>query len=438
MVNVSPEGDLIQTPAGFWRRLAAGMSDFIICLGLYTLLCLGTVEILNTLKSDLQFDLYGQVIPCFFAFYFIYGLFLEILPLRTTLGKAIFRIRICDRKGNPAGIVPVVLRNLSKWLTLLTAGIGFLLCAFRKDGLTLHDLISGCTVMRIEKKKACALDQTVVQQGSSKGKLVATGLVKVYGGLRVVNGINLEIHPGEVVGLLGPNGAGKTTTFYMIVGLIKPDGGQILIDGEDVSRCPMYVRARKGLNYLPQEPSIFRKLTVEENILAILETLDLSRQERRERLKELLRELDLTPLAKNRAYSLSGGERRRVEITRALVTSPKYILLDEPFAGIDPLAVADIQNIIGTLKTKGIGVIISDHNVRETLSVCDRAYIVNEGTILIEGDPDTISRSEIARKIYFGENFSLDSAVRRETEEEKIVLSYDGESFRLRKNVQDE
>ncbi len=209
------------------------------------------------------------------------------------------------------------------------------------------------------------------------------------------------ISPGEVVGLLGPNGAGKTTTFYMIVGLIKPDGGEIFLDGEDISRYPMYKRARKGLNYLPQEPSIFRKLTVEENILAILETLDINEDERRERLKELLGELDLTALAKNHAYSLSGGERRRVEITRALVTSPKYILLDEPFAGIDPLAVADIQKIIEKLKNKGIGIIISDHNVRETLSCCDRAYIVNEGAILVQGEPES------SRKVNWPKNFIL-------------------------------
>jgi lipopolysaccharide export system ATP-binding protein len=238
-------------------------------------------------------------------------------------------------------------------------------------------------------------------------RLTAEGLVKVYGGRRVVDGIHLEIRPGEVVGLLGPNGAGKTTTFYMIVGLIRPDGGRILLDGEDLTGLPMYVRARKGISYLPQEPSVFRKLTVEENILAILETLDLEERERLERLRDLLAELDLTPLRNNRAYSLSGGERRRVEITRALVTSPQYILLDEPFAGIDPLAVADIQKIIGQLKDKGIGVIISDHNVRETLSVCDRAYIINEGAVLVEGDPDAIACCEIARKIYLGETFSL-------------------------------
>jgi len=237
--------------------------------------------------------------------------------------------------------------------------------------------------------------------------LSANGLIKIYNKRKVVNGIDLAISPGEVVGLLGPNGAGKTTTFYMIVGLIKPDGGEIFLNGEDISRYPMYMRARKGLNYLPQEPSIFRKLTVEENILAILETLDISDGERRERLKELLGELDLTALAKNHAYSLSGGERRRVEITRALVTSPKYILLDEPFAGIDPLAVADIQKIIEKLKNKGIGIIISDHNVRETLSCCDRAYIVNEGSILVHGAPEVITQSELARKFYFGEDFNL-------------------------------
>jgi lipopolysaccharide export system ATP-binding protein len=239
------------------------------------------------------------------------------------------------------------------------------------------------------------------------GKLTVTGLIKIYSGRRVVNRINLEINPGEVVGLLGPNGAGKTTTFYMMVGLIKPDGGTIFLDGEDLSQCPMYIRARKGLNYLPQEPSIFRKLTVRENIMAILETIPSDREEREERLRMLLGELGLTGLAEKNAYSLSGGERRRVEITRALVTSPKYILLDEPFAGIDPLAVADIGKIIAQLKTKGIGVIISDHNVRETLSVCDRAYIVNEGTILVEGTPEVIAGSEIARKIYFGDDFKF-------------------------------
>ncbi|HON98790.1 MAG TPA: LPS export ABC transporter ATP-binding protein [Syntrophales bacterium] len=240
---------------------------------------------------------------------------------------------------------------------------------------------------------------------AASGLLEARGLVKIYGGRRVVGGVDLRISPGEVVGLLGPNGAGKTTTFYMIVGLVRQDGGTILLDGEDIGRLPMYVRARQGLNYLPQEPSIFRKLTVRDNIMAILETLDLAREEREERLWELLRELDLTALSGNFAYSLSGGERRRVEITRALVTSPRFILLDEPFAGIDPLAVADIQKIVGRLKDKGIGVIISDHNVRETLSVCDRAYIIHEGSVLVEGDPAVITASEVAKRVYFGEDF---------------------------------
>jgi lipopolysaccharide export system ATP-binding protein len=237
------------------------------------------------------------------------------------------------------------------------------------------------------------------------GKLSTAGLLKTYGGRNVVNSISLMINPGEVVGLLGPNGAGKTTTFYMIVGLIRPDRGNIFLDGEDISADAMYMRARKGLNYLPQEPSIFRNLTVEENILAILETLKIDEKGRKQRLGELLQELDIASLAGNSAHSLSGGERRRVEITRALVTSPKYMLLDEPFAGIDPLAVEDIQKIIGKLKAKGIGVLISDHNVRETLSVCDRAYIVNEGSVLVEGTPVEIAGCELARKIYFGESF---------------------------------
>jgi lipopolysaccharide export system ATP-binding protein len=239
------------------------------------------------------------------------------------------------------------------------------------------------------------------------GKLSTSGLMKIYGGRKVVNSISLEINPGEVVGLLGPNGAGKTTTFYMIVGLTKPDDGHILLDGEDITDCAIYIRARKGLNYLPQEASIFRNMTVEENIMAILETMKIGAEERERRLGELLRELDITALARNQAHSLSGGERRRVEITRSLVTSPKYMLLDEPFAGIDPLAVADIQKIIGKLKARGIGVLISDHNVRETLSVCDRAYIVNEGNVLVTGTPVEIAASEQARKIYFGEGFSF-------------------------------
>lgn len=239
------------------------------------------------------------------------------------------------------------------------------------------------------------------------GELLAKDLVKAYNGRRVVNRVNLVVNRGEVVGLLGPNGAGKTTTFYMIVGLVSPEEGSILLNGENIGLFPMYLRARKGINYLPQEPSIFRKLTVEENILAILETLDISSEERQNRLADLLEELALSHLAKNKAYSLSGGERRRVEITRALVTSPQYILLDEPFAGIDPIAVSDIQGIILKLRSKGIGVLISDHNVRETLKVCDRAYIVNEGAILVEGYPDDIANSEVARKFYLGEDFDL-------------------------------
>jgi lipopolysaccharide export system ATP-binding protein len=215
------------------------------------------------------------------------------------------------------------------------------------------------------------------------------------------------VESGSVVGLLGPNGAGKTTTFYMVVGFVRPDEGRVFLDGEDITSYPMYVRARKGVGYLPQETSIFRKLTVEENILAILETLPLSRAERFRRLRELLEELNISHLARQKAYSLSGGERRRVEISRALVSEPSFILLDEPFAGIDPIAVIDIQKIMRQLRERGIGVVISDHNVRETLGVCDWACILNEGTIIESGTPEAIASSDVAREIYLGERFQL-------------------------------
>ena len=237
--------------------------------------------------------------------------------------------------------------------------------------------------------------------------LVAEDLVKSYNSKCVVNAVSLEVESGSVVGLLGPNGAGKTTTFYMVVGLIRPDRGKVFLNGQDMTSSPMYLRARKGVGYLPQESSVFRKLTVEENILAILETLPMSRFERSVRLKELLQELGIEHLARQKAYALSGGERRRVEITRALVRAPSFILLDEPFAGIDPIAITDIQRIVEHLKERGIGVLISDHNVRETLGVCDRAYILNEGVLMESGTPEVIASSSVAREIYLGEHFQL-------------------------------
>jgi lipopolysaccharide export system ATP-binding protein len=240
---------------------------------------------------------------------------------------------------------------------------------------------------------------------TSAPTLVARGLKKRYKQKWAVDSVDLEFRAGEVIGLLGPNGAGKTTTFYIIVGLIKPEGGQVFLSGDEITHDPMYLRARKGVTYLPQEPSVFRKLTVEENLMAILETLGISAEERNRRLTTLLEELGISALAKQKAFSLSGGERRRVEISRSLVTSPQFILLDEPFAGIDPLAVVDIQKIIAQLKAKGIGVVISDHNVRETLGACDQAYILNEGKILETGTPEEIARSRKAREIYLGENF---------------------------------
>jgi len=238
--------------------------------------------------------------------------------------------------------------------------------------------------------------------------LALNDLSKSYGGRKVVNSVNMTVESGQVVGLLGPNGAGKTTTFYMTVGMIHPDDGTVLLDDEDITGLPMHMRARKGVGYLPQETSIFRKLTVRENILAILETLpNMKKMQRIQRAGALLKELGVGHLAEQKAIVLSGGEKRRLEISRALATDPAFMLLDEPFAGIDPLAVIDIKKIIQHLKERGIGIIISDHNVRETLKVCDNAYILNEGQVIEAGSPATIAASETARRIYLGDEFSL-------------------------------
>jgi len=237
--------------------------------------------------------------------------------------------------------------------------------------------------------------------------LEAVGLRKSYAGREVVGGVDLKVCSGQVIGLLGPNGAGKTTSFYMVVGLAKPDQGQVRLDERDITDLPMYRRARLGISYLPQEASVFRKLTVAENLLAIIETLKLTRGEQRQRLEDLLDDLNIAHIRDSKGYALSGGERRRVEIARSLVLEPTFLLLDEPFAGIDPIAVIDIQNIISALKERGIGVLISDHNVRETLGVCDHAYILNQGKLLESGTPEEIAASPIAREIYLGEKFKL-------------------------------
>jgi len=232
-------------------------------------------------------------------------------------------------------------------------------------------------------------------------------LVKSYRSRKVVNRVTLEIKQGEIIGLLGPNGAGKTTTFYMVVGLTRPDDGQVFLNDADITNFPMHQRAKKGLSYLPQEPSVFRKLTVEENLLAVLESQKLSTFDRKKKARSLLRELNILHIKDSMAYSLSGGERRRVEISRALATSPIFVLLDEPFAGIDPIAVADIQSIVSQLKNRGIGVLITDHNVRETLSITDRAYIINEGEIISSGSPHQIVQDEKVKQIYLGDQFSF-------------------------------
>ncbi len=243
--------------------------------------------------------------------------------------------------------------------------------------------------------------------GQNGSLLETQGIAKSYGGRRVVDQVDLNVHRGEIVGLLGPNGAGKTTTFYMVVGLIPPEEGRILFNGAEITRRPMHQRARVGIGYLAQEPSIFRRLTVEENILAILETLNLSRAERISRLEELLDELGLRALAKARADTLSGGERRRLEITRALVTRPTFLLLDEPFSGIDPIAVAECQEIIRGLKSRGLGILLTDHNVRETLSITDRAYLMAEGRVLITGGAEDLIQDPKARELYLGPKFQM-------------------------------
>jgi lipopolysaccharide export system ATP-binding protein len=237
--------------------------------------------------------------------------------------------------------------------------------------------------------------------------LKAVSVAKSYGGRRVVDDVSLEVKGGEVIGLLGPNGAGKTTTFHMMVGLVQPDGGRVFLNDEDLTTAPIYQRARAGISYLPQESSVFRRLTVEDNLRAILQTLDLSNVEQQERSDALMKMLGISHLATHKAFTLSGGERRRVEIARALVLSPFFLLLDEPFTGIDPIAVAEIQKIIRRLISSGIGILITDHNVRETLGICDRAYIVNEGAILEEGTPEMIAASGKARKFYLGEGFKF-------------------------------
>lgn len=237
--------------------------------------------------------------------------------------------------------------------------------------------------------------------------LETKGLVKGYGGRRVVDFVDINVKRGEVVGLLGPNGAGKTTTFYMVTGIISPDEGRIIFDRQDITKMPLHMRARCGIGYLSQEPSIFRKLTVEENIMAVLETLGFSPRERRRRCNELLGELKIGHLRKNKAYTLSGGEKRRVEITRALVTNPLFILLDEPFSGIDPIAVAECQEIIKELRDKGLGILLTDHNVRETLTITDRSYLMAEGKILISGTKDDLISDPRARELYLGEKFTM-------------------------------
>lgn len=296
------------------------------------------------------------------------------------------------------------------WLAPIVEGEAIV--AFSQEVWSMiSDDLSGITALlesEVERRlKAPAVVEPSGQPAVDGSRMATKGLVKVYRKRRVVDDVDIELRQGEIVGLLGPNGAGKTTTFYMMVGLVSPDAGEVYLDGRPLTRIPMYKRARKGIGYLAQEPSVFRRLTVEQNIMAILQTLKVTDEERAQRLELLLDELSIKHLRKNKAYSLSGGERRRLEITRALVTNPKFMLLDEPFAGIDPIAVDDIQRIVADLKTRGLGVLITDHNVRETLSITDRAYIMFDGRIHIEGTSEELVNDPQARKLYLGEDFRL-------------------------------
>lgn len=248
---------------------------------------------------------------------------------------------------------------------------------------------------------------SVTPQTQNSHTLKAVNLVKSYKGRTVVNGACFEVKTGQIVGLLGPNGAGKTTSFYMVVGLVRPDGGEVLLDGKDLSQWPMHKRAQNGIAYLPQEASVFRRMTAEENIMAVLETLPLTESERSDQLRRLLDEFSINAIAKQKAYTLSGGERRRVEVARALALNPVFLLLDEPFAGIDPIAVADIQRMIKILRKRHIGILITDHNVRETLEICDLGYLLNNGKIIEQGTPEHIANSKMARETYLGENFQF-------------------------------
>ncbi len=256
-------------------------------------------------------------------------------------------------------------------------------------------------------RSSTVLEFTTQRESITPLRLAATHLEKVYRSRKVVRDVSVEIRQGEIVGLLGPNGAGKTTTFYMIVGLVRPDGGTVTLGDEDITELPMYLRAQRGISYLPQEPSVFRKLTVEENLLSVFETMNLPLAERQRRTRALLEEFGITHIARNRAYSLSGGERRRVEIARSLAINPAFILLDEPFAGIDPIAVFEIQRIVSQLRARGIGILMTDHNVRETLKITDRAYIIKEGEIFRQGVPEDLSADAEVRRIYLGETFNL-------------------------------
>ncbi len=427
--------------ASVFQRVLASFLDFLIVTSAYLLFYWLLNQILDIFKvKGVVFDIAQVFVVYGFIFYFYHVLF-DFSSLQATLGKLILGLRVGNVRMEKVGFLQALFRNLVRIGSILPLGGGLWVLAFRKDVLSMHDLLSKTQVICVREKKTAppketqqveyskpeqsGIHLTVDSNPHQKGNLyfqknedftsfdpnkgiVADNLVKVYKKHRVVNGVTFHVREGEVVGLLGPNGAGKTTTFYMIVGLVKPNKGRVLLDGKNIAGYPMYRRARLGIGYLPQEMSIFRKLSVEDNIRAVLDIQGKSKYEIEETVESLLGELGLQKIRRQKGYTLSGGEKRRTEVARILAIKPRFLLLDEPFTGIDPIAIADIQKIILQLKeSRNLGILITDHNVRETLKITDRAYIKHEGRILVSGTREELVTNEEAKRIYLGSDFTM-------------------------------
>lgn len=430
------------------QRLAASFLDLLLITLVYLLLYWILNQILNTFKvKGIIFDI-SQIITVYILFFYGYHFLFDASNFQGTVGKRLLGLRVINAQAGKLTVPQSLFRNLLRLASILPLGAGLWVQFFRKDNLSFHDWLSKTQVVTIRPKRSkqssstrfsSAQISTLQKSEGSEIKssffsgiephkegdlyfqknedfesfnpnegIVADNLVKIYKKRPVVNGVTFHVRQGEVVGLLGPNGAGKTTTFYMIVGLVKPNKGRILLDGKNIARYPMFKRARMGIGYLPQEMSIFRKLSVEDNIRAVLDIQGKPKEEIEETVESLLDELGLKKIRRQLGYTLSGGEKRRTEVARILSIKPRFLLLDEPFTGIDPIAIADIQKIIIQLKeTRNLGILITDHNVRETLKITDRAYIKHEGRILVSGTRDELVTNEDAKRIYLGRDFTM-------------------------------